>query len=110
MQQTADRMPDLTEADKGNALLIRQTCENQAAVLQDGLSRLRSIVVPPGKEDLHGRFESTWDKVCVEAAEMLTAADAGDATVVEDAAARYQGSLDKLRRLSAEYLMIELGQ
>ena len=41
---------------------------------------------------------------------MLIAADAGDATIVEDAAAKYHGSLDKLRRLAAEYLMIKLGQ
>jgi len=102
-------MPDLTEADRGNEALIRLTFETQATALHDGLVRLRSLVVPPGKGDLHGRFEQALGRLCDDATDMLAAAGAQDVQTLEAAAGRYYNSLDNLRKLTAEHLMLELG-
>lgn len=109
LQETAGRMPAITAAGRSNPDLIRQTFETQVDALKDGLDRLRSVVVPPGKTDLHKRFESTWADLCAEANGMLDAADAKDITALEAASSRYEALFSALKLLAAEHLMTELG-
>jgi hypothetical protein len=110
INETSKAMPEMLDTDRQNPALVRAKFDSCATAFEDGLARLKSVVVPPGKEELHKELQDHWARVCKALGEMKAAADSGDTTRLEAAAAEHQETLGRLKAFAGTYLMSELGR
>ena len=74
-----------------------------------GLERLKTVVVPAGKEELHSELQDHWLALCAALDEMRSAADVGDMKRLGAAAGTHEQELGHLKSFAATYLLSELG-
>lgn len=109
VQETSEAMPDISDNDRQDGVLVREKFDRYAAALSDGLERLRTVVVPAGKEPLHSELQDHWTALCHALDEMQAAADSGDTQRLAAAASRHEQNLGHLKSFAATYLLSELG-
>jgi hypothetical protein len=109
VRETSDAMPDISDKDRQDPGLVGEKFDGYAAALSDGLGRLKTIVVPPGKEALHSELLDHWTALYDALDDMRVAADSGDTQRLSAAAGRHERELGHLRSYAATYLLSELG-
>lgn len=109
VQETAKNIPTMYEKDRRNSRLVRSKFDRYAAALEDGLTRIQSVVVPPGKEDLQSELESHWANLFDAVRNMKQGADEDNSLTVTAAAVQHEQAYDRLKKFVARYLMSELG-
>jgi|GEM_PF-1478234 len=109
VQETSEAMPDISDKDRQDPALVREKFDGYAEALNDGLERLKTVVVPPGKEQLHSELQDHWMTLCDALDEMRSAADSGDTQRLSAAAGTHEQELGHLKSFAATYLLSELG-
>jgi len=109
VRETSHAMPDISDKDRQDPGLVREKFDGYAAALSDGLGRVKSVVVPPGKEALHSELLDHWTALYDALDDMRVAADSGDTERLSAAAGRHERELGHLRSFAATYLLSELG-
>ena len=107
--ETAHHIPDIQEKDKAVPGLVRRKFDVYVKALNSALYRIRSVVVPPGKADIHSRIERTWTDLCLAAASIRELADQQDMAALTSASVTHERLYDELNALATEHLMCELG-
>jgi hypothetical protein len=110
VNETSKAMPEMLDADRQDPALVRAKFDRYATALEDGLARVKTVVVPPSKEGLHSELEDHWAKLCRALDEMQAAADSKDTARLTTAAAEHEEMLGRLKTFAATYLMSELGR
>lgn len=109
VQETSARIPEMMETDRRNPQLVRPKFDQYVAALEEGLTRIKTVVVPPGKQELHSQLEREWAELWNAVRRMQQAVDSGNSIEVAAAAVLHEQALGRLRHFTATYLMSELG-
>lgn len=110
VEETSKAMPEMLEADRRYPEIVRQKFELYASAIADGLARMKTVVVPPGKEDLQAELEGEWTELFEAVERMKGAADSNSSHDLGVAATQHNDALDRLKAFTAKYLMSELGK
>jgi len=110
VHETTKAMPDILDKDRQDPSLVRAKFDEYATAFKDGLARLKTVVVPPGKEKLHSELQDYWTTLCKALDKMQAAADSGDAQRLTDAAAEHEEMQGRLKAFAGTYLMSEMGR
>jgi len=110
VHETAEAMPHISDRDRQDPPLVRAKFDRYAAALKDGLARMETVVVPPGKKALQSELQDLWTALCNTVAGIQAAADSGDAQRLVAAAAEHDEMLGRLKTFAGTYLMSEMGR
>jgi len=110
VHETSEAMPDISDRDRQDPSLVRAKFDKYAETLKDGLARLKTVVVPPGKKSPHSELQDHWTTLCKALDEMRAAADSGDTHRLTAAAAEHDEMLGRLKAFAETYLMSEMGR